>query len=514
MVRKATSNDKSACFPQAGTDITLRKIRKGAKSKTTKQLIKIDCSELICTKHENRPLEFLCTNSECLNELCSLCLLTHKAHIEEVFPLGELVQRNVEECQHKKFEELQEDLQKSQTAAFKELDVFSEKIKDALSVTIDKMKEQLIREDDKISKYLETYSNIRSKFLHLQTNVNRMDGPSLKSLKEMMRSQRSMNFNSFVIEDNLAKRQFTQMLANNITLVTQGCNPNSTDKDVPKYLHWFEWEKRDLHLFNVVTYSHRVQKLGIFFKIPPFSRSVVIPDGRIFLLGGEDSESGPKKEVYSFNLNSLSTDNSLHPRACMLHKKYDFAVCHHAGFIYVISGKGHNSDIVDTCDRYDVTKDCWTPIARVNKKRYAASAVVVSELDKIYLFGGRSDHNNQMAEEIEEYNIASNTWSIVKLRNPQDFVPVEVCSAVQISPGKIIVFGGSDSSIHDTSMTYVFNCSDSRVERVGSLKKAHVFVTTPFVYGCFVFAIGNEYYVKNRNIHRFNILTYEWDLIY
>lgn len=37
------------------------------------------------------------------------------------------------------------------------------------------------------------------------------------------------------------------------------------------------------------------------------------------------------------------------------------------------------------------------------------------------------------------------------------------------------------------------------------LAKPHVFVNNPFLYGNYVYAIGNEYYVKNRNIHRFDI---------
>lgn len=57
---------------------------------------------------------------------------------------------------------------------------------------------------------------------------------------------------------------------------------------MPKYLHWFEWEKKDLHLFDVVNYSHKIVKLIIAFKIPVFSRSIMIPNGNIYLMGGED----------------------------------------------------------------------------------------------------------------------------------------------------------------------------------------------------------------------------------
>lgn len=35
-----------------------------------------------------------------------------------------------------------------------------------------------------------------------------------------------------------------------------------------------------------------------------------------------------------------------------------------------------------------------------------------------------------MTKEIEEYSISKNIWKIVKLKDPNEWVPVEVCSSV------------------------------------------------------------------------------------
>lgn len=51
-------------------------------------------------------------------------------------------------------------------------------------------------------------------------------------------------------------------------------------------------------------------------------------------------------------------------------------------------------------------------ISPTNKKRYAASAVGCTN-GKVYLFGGRSDNNNVMVSEIEEYNEETNIWKII-----------------------------------------------------------------------------------------------------
>ena len=513
MVKKEASERKRRSPPSA-PKATLRKIKKSKTVVAPRPHPPLDCSELTCDIHSKRAFEFICIHHECLRELCAICILDHKHHIDEIHPLAEVVQKNLESCEDSKLRELQTSLIKNQQYSIQDLETLETKMKNLLVSTIGNLKEKLLEENQKTMKFLDTYSEIRYRFLQEQKAVEKLDAKSLSCLKTIMKSQRKMKLNKFVIEENLINKQLEKVLTNNITLVAQGCNINSTNRDVPKYLHWFEWDKRDLHLFDVVNYSHRVLKLGVYFKIPPFSRSIIIPDGRIFLMGGEDADNGAKREVYYFNINSMASDNTLHSRANMPHKKYDFSICHLKGFIYAICGKGHDLEVVDTCDRYDVAKDTWTSLARVHKKRYAASAVSAAEIDKIYLFGGRSSQNNQMAEEIEEYSVETNVWTIIQLRNQNAFVPVEVCSAVQVAPGQIIVFGGSDSSVHDTSTTYIFEFPEFRVEKIGSLKKAHVFVNTPFVYGDHVFAIGNEYYVKNRNIHRFSISKHEWDLIY
>ena len=252
--------------------------------------------------------------------------------------------------------------------------------------------------------------------------------------------------------------------------------------------------------------------LDINFKIPSFSRSLVIPSGRIYLLGGEEPEYFSRKEVYMYD--HALQDNKLYQKANMPHKKFDFTVCYLNGYIYVICGKDSSSDVMDTCEKYDVQNDQWHTIASANKKRYAASAVGALN-GKIYLFGGRTDFHNQMVHEIEEYNVESNEWNIVTLRSgAMLWNPVEVCACIPIHPNKILIFGGSDVRIKDSNLSIVFDTSEYSIEKKGELRKPQVFVTGPFLYGRNVYAIGNEYYMKHRNLHRFNLDTEEWQIIF
>jgi hypothetical protein len=79
-------------------------------------------------------------------------------------------------------------------------------------------------------------------------------------------------------------------------------------------LHWFEWGKRKLYLYDIVHNKLKNIDLVINFKIPSFSRSVVTPEGKIFLMGGEEPELTPRKENYMFDINSCDVNHTLHVR--------------------------------------------------------------------------------------------------------------------------------------------------------------------------------------------------------
>lgn len=241
------------------------------------------------------------------------------------------------------------------------------------------------------------------------------------------------------------------------------------------------------------------------------------PQGQIFLLGGEEPELITRDDVYLYDCSRLSHDTeavAMQARSSMLYKKYDFTCCVLDGYIYVISGRDSTSDIVDRCERYDYTNDKWESIAPVKRKRYAASSAGVAGMGKIYLFGGRTESNNNMLEEIEEYNVEKNEWNLIKLKDPAVWVPVEVSGIIQIDDDKLLIFGGTDSRVKDSHHSYIFNVNDYSLERTGDLVRPQVFVAAPVCYGRKIYAIGNEYYVKNRSLNRFHIDRREWTIIF
>jgi len=277
-------------------------------------------------------------------------------------------------------------------------------------------------------------------------------------------------------------------------------------------LHWFEWSKKKLYLYDVVKNCTRIVDLQINFKLPSYSRSIITPTGHIYLMGGEEPEMTTRDDVYVYDCN-VENNDMLEIRKKMLCKKYDFTVCVMNGFIFVISGRDSSSEIIDRCEKYDYLKDQWHLVAPVNKKRYAAACASIPAAKKIYLFGGRSDNNNLMHHDVEEYDAGKDEWRVIELQDPSVWIPVEVAAMVQIDENKLLIFGGSEANVTDTSSSYIFNASDYSLERNSDMKRAQVFVAAPVLFGNFVYSIGNEYYVKTRSLNKYNIEKREWSII-
>lgn len=485
----------------------------------------MEADEVFCERHPGCRVEFMCIDPRFVRQLCSHCILEHREHINDIFSVKEVVELYRTKMENESVEHLQdmqERILESQSYSLQQLEMVSERVTTLLHDTINAYKERLIFDDEKLYSWINNVIEFKEHFATWQaSNTGRgrarpqgLTARGLQVLKDCIRNKRADLCNSFVVEEKLLLSQIEASLRNNVSYVHDSCCANSTAPNVPKVLHWFEWEKRDLHLFDVSEYTHNVIKLVIPFKIAPFSRSIMIPDGRIYLMGGEDKNDGAKRECYFVNPFNGEQDKTLSTRANMPHKKYDFTVCYLNGHIYTICGKNVTNDIVESCEAYDVEADTWRTVASVNKKRYAATAATIKEKGKIFLFGGRGEAQNAMISEIEEYNSARNEWRILDVAWAGEWRAVEVCAAIQIQKGEIIIFGGSDVNVEDSKDSFILRTDENKLVKSGDLKKPHVFVSAPFVYGNNVFAVGNEYYVKTRSVHRYDISKGTWEIVF
>ena len=107
----------------------------------------------------------------------------------------------------------------------------------------------------------------------------------------------------------------------------------------------------------------------------------MIPDGKIFLIGGEEPEYFIRRENHVFN--PLLNDRKLLQKSILIkiyiqikeifklifsnnkwifldsmpHKKYDFSICYLKNSIYIICGKDSVSEVTDSCEKYLIEED-------------------------------------------------------------------------------------------------------------------------------------------------------------
>lgn len=119
----------------------------------------------------------------------------------------------------------------------------------------------------------------------------------------------------------------------------------------------------------------------------------------------------------------------------MLERRGCMAAVFHEGYIYVIGGLNYTDKCLKKCERYRLLSsqnavnpggtthdnieslEKWKKIADMKEARKHASACSLTA-DTIYVFGGTSN-SYQTLSSIEQYQIASNRWQILKISLPR-----------------------------------------------------------------------------------------------
>ena len=465
----------------------------------------------ICSEHGST-IEFICKT--CLRELCGHCILAHTEHVSQIFSLKTIMKEYIEEGDLliASPERLRIDIAQTKTRSLEVVEETSRKAIETIETYLEKIQERITKDHEEAMTTVQSLTELKENASDIIENQNSLTNDSIGLVKDYLNYSTKLSSNkpllqSLNINQDAVIREIENVLSSSFTFDSF----DTTGPGIPKVLHWFEWGKRKLNVFNIIINTTSTIDLDIHFKIPSFSRSIMLPSGLIFLLGGEEPEYISRKEAYMYD--TTANDRKLHPKAPMVHKKFDFTLAYLNGHIYVLCGKDSTSEVVDTCEKYSIEENSWGAVAPVRKKRYAASALGFTN-NKIYLFGGRSDYNNMMVNDIEEYCALKNEWNIINVKNVNLWTPVEVCACIQISEEQILIFGGSDAQIKDSANSLVFNVKDNSIEKKSDLKKAQVFVNSPFLYKNHVYALGNEYYMKHRNLHRYSIERNEWEIIF
>jgi N-acetylneuraminic acid mutarotase len=107
------------------------------------------------------------------------------------------------------------------------------------------------------------------------------------------------------------------------------------------------------------------------------------------------------------------------------------------GLVYVFGGVS-NKGFLDSCERYSIKENHWTPIARMSKKRSLISCCNINR-DSIFVFGGYSPDENKELDLIERYDLITDRFYTISYRMPYFLQNPFV---IQINQNHILLLGG------------------------------------------------------------------------
>ena len=185
-------------------------------------------------------------------------------------------------------------------------------------------------------------------------------------------------------------------------------------------------------------------ELNIDFKIPRWHRSISIPNGSIYLIGGVLSYSSNRETtsnlayIYDFEANTLVPIKPMHiPRS-------GHGIAYMNDKIYCIGGYTNDNISSVKCERYCVLSNIWEEIADLNYE--ANNACICSFQNRLlYKFGGKIGEK-ELNNMIERYCPIENMWSIVHVKSESklnDFTLLSSSACCQINKNQIFVFGGT-----------------------------------------------------------------------
>ena len=204
-------------------------------------------------------------------------------------------------------------------------------------------------------------------------------------------------------------------------------------------------------------------------KIPYRHRSVSLPDGSIYLIGGHYKEKNiTSNETYRYNWDSKGFIN----RADMYTSRKSFGICYNSGFIYVVGGFNYNEGYLEKCEKYEVLKDKWTNIDSLKGGSASSCSICIFNRTQIFKFGGLKAPYT-INDSIEIYDIDNNKWlnfniDSKKLReeslNNFEFLWLSAC--LQINDNEIMVFGGLDKDNKSSDQSFIIKVINEEMFRV------------------------------------------------
>ena len=191
----------------------------------------------------------------------------------------------------------------------------------------------------------------------------------------------------------------------------------------------------------------------------PNPASVLLPDGRFFVVGGCDRSGSPvyaSAEIYNPLTELWSSAGS------MANTRWEHQATLLLDGRILVSGGYNNTSYLTACEIYNPATNSWKTVASMNTLRANHTATLLQN-GKVLVTGG---YNGSTLNSAELYNPVANTWTTVSY----SMVSYRfVHEAILLQNGNVLLVGGQSDGVTVLSTCEIYNASTGQFASTGSM---------------------------------------------
>ena len=276
--------------------------------------------------------------------------------------------------------------------------------------------------------------------------------------------------------------------------------PDFYSSEARKTLHFFQRNKRILNVLDLDALAANQElsfkKYHLNNDIPGHNQSISLPDGQIYLIGGQMSANSTNKctEIYKFAERDLEMQQvgSLNiARSC-------HGLCVMNEYIYIIGGYSRNG-LCTQNERFNyLSKKC--ELLNDKMKYPAAYPSICNFRYAIFKFGGIGA-NQTLLQNIEKFDCVSEEWEVVNFKSSNKSQLLMNSACTQINHSDILILGGQDIDELGSNQCLLFHYEKNYPE-TGIFKEVDDNLLLPnhsgFCHNEGIWYDGQVYFVQNK----------------
>ena len=308
--------------------------------------------------------------------------------------------------------------------------------------------------DEKVAKTMggkmfESFVNNLNKAVEEENNLK------MQRLNELVQKDTNKNISlkpeqeRKIEEQNIAKRQFQEKILKveddqkggpslNIPSQIMEKLPVNPEHEL-RYVHYFEINSYNLHLYNLVEGIFEVRRLKLPERIPFYHKSVQTSDSVLFLSGGRTNTGKTGRRNTSLISYNIMKDtfkihmNNLKPRS-------SHSLVEHKSHLYILGGFSETNfeRVIERIDLPHAKAICYR-----NPSQFGGECISASVGDFIWKIS---------TDGLELYNPKGDEWKFVVIN---DFTYFESCLCAAINYDQVFVFGGYDNGERGVKNSHV-----------------------------------------------------------